>query len=122
VAFALSITAIAVIGKVLGCGLGARLAGLSLREAVIIGVGMNGRGAVELVVATVVINLSIKLLANGVISEPLLTANQFSALVFMAFVTTMMTPVLLKWAVARSCTGRESASFCAIWRGTANRK
>jgi Kef-type K+ transport system membrane component KefB len=122
VAFALTLTVVAIIGKLLGCGLGARLAGLSTREAVIVGVGMNGRGAVELVVASVVINLSNQLLAEGAIGEPLLTANQFSALVFMAFVTTLMTPVLLKWAVVRSCTGNEGASFCAMWRDGVKRK
>ena len=77
---------------------------------------MNGRGAVELVVASVVINLSNQLLADGVISEPLLTSSQFSALVFMAFVTTIITPILLKWSVVRGCSSEEGASFCVIWK------
>ena len=79
---------------------------------------MNGRGAVELVVASVVIKLGNQLLADGVISEPLLTANQFSALVLMAFVTTVMTPLLLKWSVVRSCSSEQGASFCVLWRKT----
>ncbi len=119
VVFAVVITLVAIVGKLLGCGCGAKLAGLSNSEAGIIGIGMNGRGAVELVVASVVINLSNQLLAKGVISEPLLTSNQFSALVFMAFVTTVMTPVLLKWAVVRSCSSTDGASFCVIWRDAA---
>jgi Kef-type K+ transport system membrane component KefB len=89
---------------------------------VVVGIGMNGRGAVELVVAAVVINLSNQLLATGAISEPLLTANQFSALVFMAFVTTVMTPILLKWAVMKNCSHINGASFCAIWRNSTKDK
>jgi len=120
--FALIITLAAIAGKLLGCGLGARIAGLPSAEATIIGIGMNGRGAVELVVASVVINLSNQLLAEGVISEPLLSASQFSALVFMAFVTTVMTPILLKWSVVRSCSSKEGASFCVLWRDASSGK
>ncbi len=116
--FALAITLVAIAGKFVGSGLGARLAGMNASEASIVGIGMNGRGAVELVVASVVINLSNQLLADGVISEPLLTPDQFSALVFMAFVTTVMTPILLKWSVVRSCSNSEGASFCVLWRDT----
>jgi Kef-type K+ transport system membrane component KefB len=121
VVFAIVITIAAIVGKFLGCGLGAKLVGLSTSESVVIGVGMNGRGAVELVVASVVINLSDQLLAQGVIGEPLLTASQFSALVFMAFVTTVMTPILLKWSVLRSCSSSDGASFCVIWRNAQRR-
>lgn len=118
VLFALAITLVAIVGKLVGCGLGARMAGMNSSEATIIGIGMNGRGAVELVVASVVIKLGNQLLADGVISEPLLTTNQFSALVFMAFVTTVMTPLLLKWSVVRSCSSEQGASFCVLWRKT----
>ena len=117
-AFALAITGVAIFGKYVGCGLGAKMVGLNNSEASIIGIGMNGRGAVELVVASVVINLSNQLLTAGVISEPLLTSDQFSALVFMAFVTTIITPVLLKWSVVRSCSSEDGASFCVLWRNT----
>jgi hypothetical protein len=79
---------------------------------------MNGRGAVEMVVAAVVIKLSDKLIAghtmtefygsaawktNSIVSqtitEPLLTKDQFSALICMAFVTTIIAPLTLKWTV-----------------------
>ena len=52
--------------------------GQSLWESAIIGSGMNGRGAVEMVVAAVVIKLSDKLLNDNTITEPLLTQDQFS--------------------------------------------
>lgn len=113
--FALALIFVAFAGKILGCGLGAAVFKFNRWESLIIGFGMNGRGAVELVVATVVINLSNDLLNSGAIGEPLLTQNQFSGLVLMAFVTTIAAPLTLKWAVSRACTAAENASFCKIW-------
>ncbi len=113
--FAGVLTTVAVIGKIIGAGLGAKIFGHTVRESMVIGYGMNGRGAVELIVAAVVVNLSNELLANGSIKEPLLTPEQFSALVFMAFVTTLITPLLLKKSVTQSCTGDEKEAFCTLW-------
>jgi hypothetical protein len=76
---------------------------------------MNGRGAVELVVASVVLGLSNDLLKSKVISEPLLTGDQFSGLVLMAFVTTLLAPITLKWAVGKTCQPAENEAFCALW-------
>ncbi len=78
------ILAAAIIGKVFGCGLGARIGGLSSRESAAVGIGMNGRGAVELVLAGIGLEF-------GVIKQDL-----FSSIVFMAFFTTLLTPMLLK--------------------------
>lgn len=115
IVFAAAITAVAMIGKFAGAGLGARLFGHTLRESMVVGVGMNGRGAVELVIAAVVVKLSNDLMADGTIIEPLLTQEQFSALVLMAFVTTLITPILLKNSVAWSCSGKEKEAFCELW-------
>ncbi len=113
--FAVVLIFVALLGKLLGCGVGALLFKYSLRESAIIGFGMNGRGAVELVVASVVLGLSNDLLKAKVISEPLLTADQFSGLVLMAFVTTLLAPITLKWAVGRTCQPAENEEFCALW-------
>ncbi len=99
----------------IGCGLGAALFKYNFWESTIIGFGMNGRGAVELVIATVVLKQSQILMTKGVIDAPLLTDNQFSALILMAFVTTFIAPVSLKWAVARACGSKEKAEFCDLW-------
>jgi Kef-type K+ transport system membrane component KefB len=112
---------VAVLGKFIGCGLGAALFGHSPWASAIVGFGMNARGAVELVVATVVINLSQELLAKGAISEPLLTEGQFAALILMAFVTTLIAPISLKWAVMRSCQPDEKDAFCSLWDGEGSR-
>jgi Kef-type K+ transport system membrane component KefB len=113
--FALVLILVAVLGKLVGCGLGAAAFRYNFWESAIIGFGMNGRGAVELVAATVVIKLSDELMATRGISEPLLTNDQFSGLVLMAFVTTLLAPITLKWAVVRTCLPVEKAAFCELW-------
>jgi Kef-type K+ transport system membrane component KefB len=118
IALTLVITLFAVLGKLLGCGLGALISGHSFWESNIIGSGMNGRGAVELVVAAVVIKLSEKLMEGQTIAEPLLTQDQFSALILMAFITTMIAPISLKWAVRKACSVDEHAEFCLLWEAS----
>jgi Kef-type K+ transport system membrane component KefB len=113
--FTLTITLIAIIGKLIGCGVGGFLYGHKIWGSAIIGCGMNGRGAVEMVVAAVVIKLSDKLIAGNTISEPLLTQDQFSALICMAFITTIIAPLSLKWTVKKYCTYDENAQFCSLW-------
>ncbi len=113
--FTLVLIIFAVIGKLVGCGVGAYPFRKNFWESIIIGFGMNGRGAVEMVVASVVITLSNDLMANNIISEPLLTEHQFSGLILMAFVTTILAPITLKWAAMRACLADEKASFCSLW-------
>jgi Kef-type K+ transport system membrane component KefB len=78
----LAVLAVAVLSKLLGGWLGARLAGLPAREAWAVGAMLNGRGIMELVVARVG-------LEAGLIDQPL-----FSVLVFMGVATTALTPAL----------------------------
>lgn len=78
------LTLIAIIGKVLGAGWGARLGGLTARESLQLGVGMMSRGEVGLIVAAV-----------GV-SEGYLSATIFSAVVGVVIITTILTPILLR--------------------------
>jgi len=75
------LTGLAVIGKVVGCGLGAR--GLGWRRAAVIGVGMTPRGEVGL--ATVSLGRSL-----NAIPEEL-----FSAIVVVSVITTLMVPPIL---------------------------
>jgi len=84
VALTLAVIAVAVLGKVAGCGLAARLAGFTARESYRVGVGMISRGEVGLIVAGYG-------LARGIIQDDL-----FSAMVLMVLVTTMITPVWLR--------------------------
>jgi Kef-type K+ transport system membrane component KefB len=82
-AMAAALTVAAVVGKVL-CGL---VAGKIDRLSV--GLGMVPRGEVGLIFASVGKGL-------GVIDDAL-----FSAVVIMVMVTTMMTPIALKWSLGR---------------------
>ena len=48
--FSLLLLAVAILTKIAGCGLGARLCGFSSHEALSVGVGMVSRGEVALIV------------------------------------------------------------------------
>lgn len=88
--FLMLLLVVAFLGKLIGAGLPARLAGLPTREAAAVGVGMSGRGAVELVVASIA-------LEAGLFAQPdILVSNLFSALVITAVITTMLMPVMLR--------------------------
>jgi Kef-type K+ transport system membrane component KefB len=100
--FLVLLLAVAFLGKLIGAGLPARLAGLSTREAAAVGIGMSGRGAVELVVA------SIALEAGLFGQADILVSNLFSALVITAVVTTMVMPVALRAVLRPSDGGRRS--------------
>jgi len=69
---------IACLGKILGCGLAARLGGLLRREAWAVGFGMNARGAMEII-------LGLLALQHGLIDD-----RMFVALVLMALVTSLI--------------------------------
>lgn len=76
------IIVLATVGKIVGTMLFYLPSG-SWREGITIGTGMNGRGAVEIIIASIA-------LEKGIIEE-----NIFSILVFMAIFTTATVPVLL---------------------------
>ncbi|MDH5718082.1 MAG: cation:proton antiporter [Spirochaetia bacterium] len=74
---------IAILGKVIGAGLGAYASKMNIKESTVIGLAMNGRGAVELIIASIGLEL-------GIIDNIL-----FSILVIIAFVTTLIPPISL---------------------------
>ncbi len=113
--YATVLTVVAIIGKVVGCGFGYAILRRNFWESTIVGFGMNGRGAVEIVVALVVLKLSNELMASNTITAPLLTQDQFSALILMAFITTLIAPITLKWSVMKACRSDDKASFCMLW-------
>ena len=80
----LAVTIVAIAGKWIGSGWGAKLGGLTTPEATQLGAGMISRGEVGLIVASVGIQ-------NG-----LMTDMEFSAIVVMILVTTLVTPPILR--------------------------
>ena len=94
------IVSVAIVSKVIGSGLGARWGGLTWREALRVGTGMISRGEVGLIVAAVGVGA-------GLI-EPAV----FSIVVIIVLITTLITPLLLRWAFndqAKLTAGREAA-------------
>jgi len=91
--FVLALLLAAIIGKVLGCGLPARLSAFSTRESLAIGSGMNGRGAVEIVVAVVALEAG---LFTQPVPVPSVVSSIFSGIVIMAIVTTVIVPLTMK--------------------------
>ena len=90
--FLAALIVVAFLGKLLGAGLPAYWSGFSRREALAVGVGMSGRGAVEIVVAGIALQAGVFASGRG---SPVLD-NMFSALVITAVATTMLTPLLLR--------------------------
>ena len=91
--FLATVVIIAVAGKLLGAGLPARWTGLENRDAAAVGMGMVGRGAVELVIADIA-------LRGGLFSAPEpvppIVATLFPTVVLMAIVTTVFAPIGLR--------------------------
>jgi Kef-type K+ transport system membrane component KefB len=83
------VLAVAISGKGIACWLAARATGVPNREAFGIGVLMNVRGLMELII----INIGLQ---RGIISPSL-----FAMLVIMAVVTTVMASPIFDWWVAR---------------------
>lgn len=82
------IVAAAVVSKILGAGLGAKLAKLSTIESLQIGIGMISRGEVGLIVAKIGLD------------NNLLTNQAFSAIIAVVLFTTLLTPPLLRASFA----------------------
>ena len=85
--FTLALLIVAILSKIVGCGLGAKICGFSNMDSLAIGVGMISRGEVALIVAQ-------KGEQAGLISSTL-----FPAIVLVVIVTTLITPILLKTVV-----------------------
>lgn len=85
----LIILVIAFAGKILGSGLGARLGGFNWKESLAVGFGMNARGAMEIILGLIALEV-------GLINEKV-----FVSLVIMALVTSMTSGPLMKWSLSR---------------------
>ena len=88
--FSVLLVIVAVLTKVLGCGLGAKLCGLKNHQCEQIGVGMVCRGEVALIVAN-------KGTALGLMPEVF-----FAPVIIMVVASTILTPLLLKYAYRES--------------------
>ena len=82
--FMFLLTIVAIISKILGCGLGAKLCKYTNLQAAKIGIGMVSRGEVALIVATKGSSLG------------LMTTQFLAPVIIMVVATTIITPIFLK--------------------------
>ena len=75
---------VAVISKIIGCYLPAKLSGMSSNEAITVGVGMVPRGEVGMIVGVIG-------LTSGAISQSI-----YVSIIIMSIVTTLITPAALR--------------------------
>jgi Kef-type K+ transport system membrane component KefB len=93
----LLVLGVACLGKFVGAYLGAWAAKVPHWERLALGSGMNARGAMEIVVATVGLALGI------------LTVEMYSIIVMVAVVTSLMAPPLLRFTLSRVRIGEDEA-------------
>jgi Kef-type K+ transport system membrane component KefB/nucleotide-binding universal stress UspA family protein len=91
----IGLVAIASLGKFAGAFLGALTSGLTAREGLAVGCGMNARGSTEVIVASIGLSMGA------------LTQNLFTMIVTMAVITTAAMPPMLRWALSRLPPGKE---------------
>lgn len=99
--YALIVIATAICGKLGGSMLAARLARMPWRDAASLGILMNTRGLMELVILNIGLDI-------GVISPAV-----FSIMVMMALITTFMTTPLLEWVYPACLVNAEPSEIAA---------
>jgi Kef-type K+ transport system membrane component KefB/mannitol/fructose-specific phosphotransferase system IIA component (Ntr-type) len=87
-----TVIAVACIGKLLGAGMGARLGGMDRRTSWGVGLAMNARGAMEMILGLLALQL-------GLIRE-----TMFVALVIMALFTSLVSAPAIKFLIGRRRT------------------
>lgn len=96
--FAVLLLAVAIITKIIGCGLGAKICGYTNKESTQIAMGMISRGEVALIVAAK--GQKLGLMADEV----------FAPVIIMVVATTIVTPVFLKLVFKDSVEETETVS------------
>ena len=82
--FVLALTAVALLTKLIGCGLPARLSRMSTRDSLTIGMGMVPRGEVAMIVALIGLN------------RDLIMQDTYAAVVLMSLLTTIIPPLIMR--------------------------
>ena len=82
--FLIALVIVAVLTKVIGCYIPAKLQGLSHKDSLIVGFGMSPRGEVAMIVALIG-------LTQGLIKQDI-----YVSLIMMSLITTIITPIVLR--------------------------
>jgi len=99
----LIISVIAVATKFIGGGLAAKFMGVSTKDSMIVGVGLVPRGEIALIIGLY------GLTATTASGEPVLTVAQYTVISAMAFITTIIVPVMLQKIIASKKEVRATA-------------
>ncbi|MFO8078307.1 MAG: cation:proton antiporter [Thermoplasmatota archaeon] len=87
--FALILIIVALLGKIIGCGIGSKLAGLSTKSSLQIGIGMMPRMELALIIVSAAISKNI--FSTSIVAHQILAVT-----VFLTISTTLITPILIK--------------------------
>ncbi|GAA3273690.1 cation:proton antiporter [Dactylosporangium vinaceum] len=98
---------LATLGKFAGAYLGARLSRLNRWEGLALGAGLNARGVIEVVVATVGLRLGV------------LSTASYTIVVLIAVLTSVMAPPMLRWAMTRIEQSADERLRLAAWEAPA---
>jgi len=102
--FALVLTVAAIVGKQI-CSFGVLERGVN---RLTIGLGMIPRGEVGLIFAGIGASLMLPTVTGNM--EPVIGSATFGAVVIMVIITTLITPMALKWSLARKTRTQERSS------------
>lgn len=99
--FILALSAVAILTKVIGCGIPAKCTGMSWKDSLIIGFGMTPRGEVAMIVGLIALSHFQEMAAaaaNTAESAALLQLGNeiFIAIVVVSLVTTIIVPLIYK--------------------------
>ncbi|HEZ7986288.1 MAG TPA: cation:proton antiporter [Ruminococcus sp.] len=94
--FSAGFVAIALITKVIGCGMTAKIMKYSFRDSLKVGVGMMTRGEVALIVAK-----------KG-LSVELLDSKYFASVILLIIISSILTPIILKLLYSKDCENKSS--------------
>ncbi|MFC1912793.1 cation:proton antiporter [Chloroflexota bacterium] len=88
--FVLALSAVAILTKVIGCGIPAIIQRMGIKDSMIIGMGMVPRGEVAMIIALIGL------------SQDLINQSTYSALILMSLLTTIIPPLILRnWLYKR---------------------
>ena len=88
--FVLALSTVAILTKLIGCGIPAIIQRMSIRDSMIIGMGMVPRGEVAMIIALIGL------------SQNLINQSTYSALILMSLLTTIIPPLILRnWLFKR---------------------
>lgn len=82
--FLIVLTIVAILTKVIGCFIPARMQGMSFKDSAIVGFGMSPRGEVAMIIGLIGLN------------QKLITQEIYAAIIFMSLITTIVTPLVLR--------------------------